>query len=201
MFVHFVVPSVFRGYTGNRARAVRESSCCFLAASGKSTMNLLAASDKQRPQNGKDRKESLRFDSFRFRTFRKIYSLRFGNLFPPIRRGSACVFRTRRGSIRFSSTRFRVGFRPVPELSGSVRPVRFGFLFPPETGCAHVPMRTHAYRRAFSSFTSGLSCPCPCQSHECLRSRLPARRASPGAASRRRGSPPLVPWEVQGLRI
>ena len=73
------------------------------------------------------RKETVRFDSFRFQTFRKsIGSVRFGILFLPVRRGSACVFRTRRGSIRFGSVRFRVWFRPVPKLNGSVRPVRFG---------------------------------------------------------------------------
>ena len=52
-----------------------------------------------------------RFGSVRFG------SVRFGNRCFPVRRGSACVFRTRRGSVRF----------------GSVRPVRFGFLFLPES--------------------------------------------------------------------
>ena len=51
-------------------------------------------------------------------------------------RGSACVFWTRCGSVRLDSVRFRVRFRPVPELMGSVRfgsvrPVRFGLLFLP----------------------------------------------------------------------
>ena len=58
-------------------------------------------------------------------------SLRFGKLVFPVRRGSACVFPTRRGSVRFGSVRFCVRFRPGPELDGSVRPVRFGFSFPP----------------------------------------------------------------------
>ena len=39
----------------------------------------------------------------------------------PVRRCSPCVFRTRRGSVRFGSVRFRVRFRPVPELKGSLR--------------------------------------------------------------------------------
>ena len=88
------------------------------------------------------RKEMVRFDTFRFRTFRKLIgsvrfgSVRFGNSIVPVRRGSACVVRTRRGSVRFASIRFRVRFRPFPELNGSVwfgsgRPVRFGFIFLP----------------------------------------------------------------------
>ena len=61
-------------------------------------------------------------------------SVRFGSDNFPVRRGSACAFRTRCGSVRFGSVRFRFRFRPVPELRdsvrfGSVRPVRFGFLF------------------------------------------------------------------------
>ena len=70
------------------------------------------------------RKKTLRFDSFRFRTFSKIHrfgSFRFGNVFFPVRRGSACAFLTRRGSVRFGSVRLRVRFRPVPELHGSIR--------------------------------------------------------------------------------
>ena len=51
----------------------------------------------------------------------------------PVRRGSTCAFRLRRGSVRFGSVRFRVRFRPVPVWRGSVRfgsvrPVRFGLL-------------------------------------------------------------------------
>ena len=59
-------------------------------------------------------------------------SVRFGKCFFPVRRGSACVFRTRRGSVRFGAVRFRVRFRPVPEWFGSVWPVRLVFLFLPE---------------------------------------------------------------------
>ena len=46
--------------------------------------------------------------------FSKIYqfgSVRFGHLHFPVRRGSACAFRPRRGSVRFGSVRFRVLFR------------------------------------------------------------------------------------------
>ena len=79
------------------------------------------------------RKELVRFDSFRFRTFEQHIGLvRFGlvrkNIFQ-VRCASACVFRTRRGSVRFGSVRFHVRFRPVPEFNGSVRPVGLGFLF------------------------------------------------------------------------
>ena len=72
---------------------------------------------------GFGRKEPVRFDSFRFRTFRQFIGLvRFGSDKEiSVRRGSACVFRTCRGSVRFSAVRFRVRFRPVPELNGSVR--------------------------------------------------------------------------------
>ena len=51
--------------------------------------------------------------------------VRFGKLFVPVRRGSACVFRTRRGSVRFGSIRFRLRF---PAGSGIKRfgSVRFG---------------------------------------------------------------------------
>ena len=57
-----------------------------------------------------------------------IGSVRFGQICFPVRRDSACAFRTRRGSVRFGSVRFRVRFRPVPKLNGSVR---FAFLFLP----------------------------------------------------------------------
>ena len=65
---------------------------------------------------------SVRFVSVPdFSKINRFGSVRFGNVFFPVRRGSACVFRTRRGSVRFGSVRFRVRFRPVPELNGSVR--------------------------------------------------------------------------------
>ena len=56
---------------------------------------------------------SVRFGSVRFG------SVRFGQNILPIRCDSACVFRTRRGTV--GSVRFRVRFRPLPELNGSVR--------------------------------------------------------------------------------
>ena len=68
---------------------------------------------------------SVRF-VFRFRTFRKLIgSVRFGNLICLVRRASASVFWTRRGSVRFGSVP-----RPVPAGSrvkrfGSVRFGRF----------------------------------------------------------------------------
>ena len=73
--------------------------------------------------DGSFRKEpvSVRFVSVP--EFSKVYrfdSVRFEQMFFPLRRGSACVFRTSRGSVRFDSVRFRVRFRPVPELNGSV---------------------------------------------------------------------------------
>ena len=46
-----------------------------------------------------------------------IGSVRFGQLIFPVRCGSACVLWTRGGSVRFCSVRFRVRFRPVPELN------------------------------------------------------------------------------------
>ena len=69
-----------------------------------------------------------RFGSVRFG------SVRFGKYIFPVRRGSACIFRTFRSSVRFGSVRFRVRFWPVPELHisvrfGSVWSVRCGFLF------------------------------------------------------------------------
>ena len=80
-----------------------------------------------------DRKEPVRFDSFRFRTCRTfVGSVRFG--LEIVFSGSA------RFGLRFSDAswlglvRFCVRFRPVPELDGSVRPVRFGFLFLPDLG-------------------------------------------------------------------
>ena len=68
-------------------------------------------------------------------------SVRFGNVYFPVRRGLACVFRTRRGSVRFCSVRWRIRFRPVPELIGSVRPVRFGLSFLPVIGAARLAPR------------------------------------------------------------
>ena len=79
--------------------------------------------------NNDNRKDTVWFDSFRFQTFRKLIgSVRFGSemYFSGVRRGSACVFRTRRGLVRFGSVRFRVRFRAVPELNDSVRFGRFG---------------------------------------------------------------------------
>ena len=65
---------------------------------------------------------SVRFVSVPdFSKINRFASVRFGNVFFPVRRGSACVFRTRRGSVRSGSVRFHVRFRPVPELNGSVR--------------------------------------------------------------------------------
>ena len=55
-------------------------------------------------QHGNLRKEPVRFDSLWFRTFLKLIgSVRCGKIVVPVRRGSACVFRTRRGSVRFGS--------------------------------------------------------------------------------------------------
>ena len=84
---------------------------------------------------GSSRSESIRFDSFRFRTFvsgsvrfglvrtniHRFGSVWFGKIVFPFRRGLACVFRMRRGSVRFGSVRFGFRFRPVPKLHGSVR--------------------------------------------------------------------------------
>ena len=107
------------------------------------------------------RKERVRFDSFRFCNFRKVMlhcfgSVLFGQIVFPVRRGSACVFRTRRGSVRFGSVRFRVRFWPVPESNawfGSVRPLRFGFLFLPVT--PGTPAATGAPRRACRDYDVG----------------------------------------------
>ena len=51
--------------------------------------------------------------------------IRFGLVQPeqisfPVRRGSACVFRTCRDSVQFGSFRFRIRILPVPELNGLV---------------------------------------------------------------------------------
>ena len=70
------------------------------------------------------REEQVRFDSFRFQTFRKfIGSVRFGsgNCFSRFDAVRPAFIRTRRGSVRFGSVRLRVRFRSVPELNGSVR--------------------------------------------------------------------------------
>ena len=80
-----------------------------------------------------NRREPIRFGLFRFQTFSKnrlFGSVRFGKSFFPVRCDSACVFRTRRGSVRFGSVGFHVRFWPVPELSGSVRfgSVSYSFL-------------------------------------------------------------------------
>ena len=70
---------------------------------------------------------SVRFASVPdFAKINQFGSVRFGNVFFTVRRISACVFRTRGCSVRFGSVRFRVQFRPVLELHGSVRFGRFG---------------------------------------------------------------------------
>ena len=75
---------------------------------------------------------SVRFDSVpELSNIHRFSSVRFGKSIFPVRRGSACVFRTRSGPVRFGSVP-----RPVPAGSritrfGSVRPVRFGVLLPP----------------------------------------------------------------------
>ena len=84
--------------------------------------------------SGRNRFGSTRFGSGLFENssvrlvsvpdFSKIHrfdSVRFGQFIFPDRRGSACVFRTRSGSVWFGSVQCRVRFRPVPELNGSVR--------------------------------------------------------------------------------
>ena len=86
---------------------------------------LMLYSGRNRFGSGLFDKSSVRFGS-----------VRLGNLISSVWRGSACVFRTGRGSVRFGSVRFRIRLRPVPEIHGSVRfcsvrPVRFGFLFLP----------------------------------------------------------------------
>ena len=76
---------------------------------------------------------SVRFGSVPdFSIINRLGSVRFGQLFLPVRCGSACVLRTCRGSVRFGSVPC-----PVPAGSGihrfgSVRPVRFGFRFLPD---------------------------------------------------------------------
>ena len=93
---------------------------------------------------------SIRFGSglFKQSSVRRFGSVRFGSvrfeqIILPLRRGSACAFRTRRGSVRFGSVRFRVRFRPVQELNGSVRFGSAGsvrFLLP---SCYTTPPRHH----------------------------------------------------------
>ena len=61
-----------------------------------------------------------------FSNINRFGSVRFGNVYFPVRRGSGCVFRTHHGSVRFGSIRFRVRFRPVPEFNASLRFGRFG---------------------------------------------------------------------------
>ena len=67
----------------------------------------------------------------------RFVSVLFGKSHLLVRRDSACVLRTRRGSVRFGSVRFPTRFRRVPQLNGlvrfgSVQPVWFGCLFLPE---------------------------------------------------------------------
>ena len=88
---------------------------------------------------------SIRFGSG-LSTIHRFGSVRFGKMFFSIRRGSACFFRTHCGSVRFGTVRFRVRFWPVPKLYGSVgfgsvRPVRFGFLFLPVYEVSEVQVR------------------------------------------------------------
>ena len=104
----------------------------------------LTCQKQSRDPNPKDKKEPpVRFGSVPdFSTIHRFGSVRFGQFVFPFRRDSACVFRTRRGSVRFGSVRFRVRFRPVPKFNGwvwfdSARPVRFGFLFLPDISCSH----------------------------------------------------------------
>ena len=76
------------------------------------------------------------------------------------------------GSVRFVSVRFRVRFRPVPELNGSVRfgsvrfgsvrPVRFGFLFLPGIEMMRTENNTftqclEGLSSSFAGLTSGLA--------------------------------------------
>ena len=108
-------------------------------------------------------------DSVRFvlvPDFSKIHrfrSVRFGQLFVPVRRGSACVFRRRRGSVRFGSVRFRVRFRPVPELiSSSVRFVSAGsvrFLIP--SGMNFTRSRRGGHEKRGAREEGGTLCPLP----------------------------------------
>ena len=86
------------------------------------------------------RKEPVRSDSVRYRTFRRLIgsarknklpvSSRFGMRFSD----ASWLGQVRFASVRFDSVRFSVRFQPIPELNGSVdsvRPARFGFLFLP----------------------------------------------------------------------
>ena len=80
-------------------------------------MTLLIVSGLQHGRYHDHAREPVRFDSFRFRTFR----VRFGS--------EIFLF----GSIRFRLRFFgRVVARSGSVLFGSVRPVRFGFLFFPD---------------------------------------------------------------------
>ena len=81
-----------------------------------------------------------------------IASVRFGNMFFSVRRSSACVFRTRRGSVRFGSFFFRVRFRPVPELTSSVRFGSVNVQLP----CLQKDMRTGSISRDIVNFRSEL---------------------------------------------
>ena len=76
------------------------------------------------PNTGRNRFGSIRFGSGLFENSSvRFGSIRFGSekIIFPIWRGSACVFRTRRGSVRFGSVP-----RPVPAGSRSNQTVRFG---------------------------------------------------------------------------
>ena len=92
-------------------------------------------------------KEPVRFDSFRFQTFRRVIgSVRFGKIVFSVRRGSAYVFQTRRGSVRFGSFPCPVPAGPRIQRLGSARPVRFGFLLLPDFRVAALPC--HPERRS-----------------------------------------------------
>ena len=66
---------------------------------------------------------------YTYSKIRRFGSVRFGKLVFPVRRGSACVFRTRRGLVWFGSVRFRVRvrrFRNYSDWFASVRLCLFG---------------------------------------------------------------------------
>ena len=125
--------------------------------------------------SGRKRFGSVRFGSGLFENSSvRFGSVRFGNFIFPVRRGSACAFWTRGGSIRFGSVPLP---RPVPADSrikrfgsvwfGSVRPVRFGFFFIPE------------FLSALKQGASMLQCRCfdsdrPAHVHLCVRTSAAA---------------------------
>ena len=72
-------------------------------------------------QEGADSAPFVSVPEFFEKSSVRFGSVRLGTTHFPVRRGSACVFRTRRGSVRFGSVRFRVRFWPVPKSNVSVR--------------------------------------------------------------------------------